>query len=570
MKQMRIFLLLTIVFVFATETQAQPSQQSKYRVTFTNKYNTSYTLSNPSAYLSPRAIQRRVNQGIAIDSTDIPVNQNYIDGVLAINGTLMTRSKWFNTITVAISDTTLLSSIRALPYVSSVFRLYPAGGKKAPKSKRPAFNTQSLENEFDPYVYNMLAAGYNEESFSIKSFNYGAGFSQATMIGIDYLHALGYSGQGMIIAVLDAGFYNVNTLTVFDSLRNAGKILGTKDFVDPGADVYTKSTHGMAVMSIMGGNLPGQLVGTAPHASYWLLRTEDAASEFMIEEDNWIAAAEFADSVGADVINSSLGYTEFYDPSQNYTYADMNGVTARVTQGADMTFSKGILVVNSAGNSGNTPWRYVGAPADGINVLSIGAVDENAHIASFSSHGPSFDGRVKPNVSAQGQNTAVVSGSGSITTGNGTSFSGPVVAGAVACLWQANPTLTNIQLKSFIEQSAHLYPLWDTLYGYGIPNFAAAHVLIANHVKPEDPFILVYPNPFDDEIFMIFQSEAPQTVNIEIIDNNGRKLAIQKDIQLDLGYNNISIDRLKGKSKGLYFLRIITEKQVYVKQIMKL
>ena len=166
--------------------------------------------------------------------------------------------------------------------------------------------------------------------------------------------------------------------------------------------------------------------------------------------------------------------------------------------------------------------------------------------------------------------SAVVSGSGSITTGNGTSFSGPVVAGAVACLWQANPTLTNIQLKSFIEQSAHLYPLWDTLYGYGIPNFAAAHVLIANHVKPEDPFILVYPNPFDDEIFMIFQSEAPQTVNIEIIDNNGRKLAIQKDIQLDLGYNNISIDRLKGKSKGLYFLRIITEKQVYVKQIMKL
>jgi serine protease AprX len=570
MKTIRLFLLISVLIVFAAETKAQVSTLPKYRVTFTNKYNTPFTFSNPTAYLSPRAVQRRTNQAIAIDSTDIPVNQNYIDGVLAINGTLMTRSKWFNCITVAISDTSLIASIEALPYVSSVVRLYPPGGVKSQKSKRPVFNTQSIEIEFDPHVDNMLAAGYNEESFSIKAFNYGMGFSQATMIGVDYLHALGYSGEGMVIAVLDAGFYNVNALAVFDSLIDAGRILGTKDFVNPGGDVFTQSTHGMAVLSIMGGNLPGQLVGTAPHASYWLLRSEDGATEFRIEEDNWVAAAEFADSVGADVINSSLGYTEFYDPSQNYTYADMNGITARVTQGADMAFSKGILVVNSAGNSGNSPWRYIGAPADGINVLSIGAVDENAQIASFSSHGPSYDGRVKPNVSAQGQNTAVVTGSGNITTGNGTSFSSPVIAGAVACLWQANPTLTNTQIKFFIEQSAHLYPLWDTLYGYGIPNFAAAHVLIASHAQPEDPFILVYPNPFDDEIFVIFQSELPQSVNIEIIDNNGKKLAVQEDIKLESGYNNISLDRLKGKSKGMYFLRIITEKQVFVKQIMKI
>ncbi len=572
MKHLKILLILVVLFLIIAEAQAQTSPLPKYRVTFTNKYNSPYTLSNPSAYLSPRAIQRRIAQGITIDSTDIPVNQNYIDGVLAINGTLMTRSKWFNCITVAISDTSLIDSIEALPYVSNVVRLYPQGGVKVSKNKRPVMNIQSVDEDFNPYRENMLAASarHNDKDFTIKALNYGMGFNQATMIGVDYLHALDYTGEGMVIAVLDAGFYNVNTLSVFDSLRSAGRILGTKDFVNPGGDVFAQSTHGMAVLSIMGGNIPGQLVGTAPHASYWLLRSEDVATEFRIEEDNWVAAAEFADSVGADIINSSLGYTEFYDPSQNYTYADMNGVTARVSKGADMAFSKGIFVVNSAGNSGNSPWRYIGAPADAFNVLSVGAVDENAIIASFSSHGPSYDGRVKPNVSAQGQNTAVVTGSGNITTGNGTSFSSPVVAGAVACLWQANPTLTNTQLKSYIEQSASLYPSWDTLYGYGIPNFAAAHVLIASHAQPEDPFILVYPNPFDDEIFVIFQSETPQTVSIEIIDNNGRKLAIQENIHLESGYNNISLVKLKGKSKGLYFLRIVSQTQVYVKQILKI
>ena len=571
MKKLQLF-FLCIMFISLSEIAfGQISQLPKYRVDFTNKHNTPYSLSNPLDYLSPGSIQRRVNQGIAIDSTDLPVNPSYINGVLTIGGTLLTKSKWFNCITIAVSDTLTIPTIQALPYVLSVTRTYPPGGIKSRKTKLPRnIGTQSVD-DFSLMTSNMLAAYETQEFFTIKSINYGQGYEQASMIGIDYLHALGYTGNGMIIAVLDAGFYNVNTLLVFDSLRNSGRILGTRDFVNPGNDVYTQSTHGMAVLSIMGGNLPGQLVGTAPHASYWLLRTEDAATEFRIEEDNWIAGAEFADSAGAHVLNTSLGYTEFDDPSQNYTYADMNGNTTRITKGTDMAVSKGLFCVNSAGNSGNSPWKYIGAPADAFNVLAVGAVNENGMQAGFSSNGPSYDGRVKPNVTAMGQGTMVVSSGGTIGPGNGTSFSGPVVAGAVACLWQANPQLTSLQLKSFIEQSASLYPLSDTLFGYGIPNFAAAHVLVSkDNETEEDPFILVYPNPFDDEIFVIFQSETNQKVNIEIVDVKGKRLTIMEDIELVTGFNNVSIERLKGKSNGVYFLRIITSKNVYVKRIMKI
>jgi serine protease AprX len=572
MNILRTSLLFVTFFSFITITEAQLSQLPKYRIEFKDKHNTPFSINNPQDYLSPRSIQRRMNQGISIDSTDIPVNQTYINGILNIGGTLLTTSKWMNCITIAVSDTTIIPSILALPYVSAIERTYPPGGFKTTSTKKPRiFNTQS-EIVFIPFAqFNMLAAAQTEEMFSIKSINYGMGYNQANMIGIDYLHALGYTGDGMVIAVLDAGFFNVNTLSIFDSIRNSGRILGTRDFVNPGNDVYAQSTHGMSVLSIIGGNLPGQLVGTAPHASYWLLRTEDANTEFRIEEDNWISGAEFADSVGVDILNTSLGYTEFWDPAMDYTYADMNGNTARITKGANIASSKGMLCINSAGNSGASAWKYIGAPADGFDILAVGAVDGNGAYASFSSIGPSYDGRVKPNVTAMGLGTSVVYASGAIGPGNGTSFSGPVVAGAAACLWQANPTLTNVQLKTIIEQSASLYPSYDTLFGYGIPNFAAAHVLVSKtESQEEDPFILIYPIPFDDELFIIFYSGNQQKVNLEIVDVNGKKLATRENIELVSGYNNISFDRLKGKSNGIYFLRIITAKQVHVKRIMKI
>jgi len=395
--------------------------------------------------------------------------------------------------------------------------------------------------------------------------------NQNNMIGVQYLHALDYRGQDMIIGVFDAGFYRVDSLGIFDSLRNEGRILGTVNFVDPGKSVYTSDTHGMAVLSTMAANKPGMMVGTAPKASYWLLKTEDADSEYKIEEDNWVAAAEFADSAGVDVINSSLGYTSFWDSSQSYSYKDMNGKTARITQGADIAFTKGIFVVNSAGNSGDGPWKYIGAPADGINVFSIGAVKDNGKLATFSSVGPTYDGRIKPNIVAQGQGVAVINGANKISSSNGTSFSSPIIAGAVACLWQANPTLTNAELKNFIEKSASLYPHQDTLYGYGVPNFAAAHILISKTKEEiEEPFLLTYPNPFESELFVIFQSPRDQFVDIEITDIKGKRFISKETTFMNKGYNNISILKLKSARKGVYILRILAGKSVYSKQVIKI
>ena len=259
------------------------------------------------------------------------------------------------------------------------------------------------------------------------------------MLKGDILHNRDLKGKGKLIAILDAGFSRVDEMIAFEELFAENRILGTKDFVQRNNNVFDEHTHGMMVLSTMGAENKGQIIGTSPEASFWLLRTEDVDSENLIEEYNWLCAAEFADSVGADIINSSLGYTTFDDAGQNHTYTDMDGRTAPVSIAATIAAQKGMIVVNSAGNSGSGSWHFIGAPADADSILSVGAVDENADFAWFSSYGPSFDGRVKPTVVAQGRNTIVATSNNGTLTGNGTSFSSPIVAGLSACLWEAHP-----------------------------------------------------------------------------------------------------------------------------------
>ena len=318
--------------------------QDKYVVRFTDKTNSPYSISNPQAFLSQKAIDRRNNQNIAIDLTDIPVNDTYIQGVMNAGATVLNRSKWFNSVTIQTNNPSVLTAINMLPYVQSTTNI-----------GRLAFNNSS-HNKFGEETIEPLQtpAITSQRTMTI---NYGNGTNQATMININALHDLGFTGQGMTIAVIDAGFQDADIMPCFDSLRVNNQILGTWDFVDHELNVYDNNYHGAAVLSCMGANVPGDLVGTAPGANYWLLRSEEAATEYIIEEYNWASAAEFADSVGTDVINSSLGYTDFDDPAQNHTYADMDGNTAPCTIAADMAASKGILVVNSAGNSGGAHCR---------------------------------------------------------------------------------------------------------------------------------------------------------------------------------------------------------------------
>jgi len=465
--------------------------QSCYWVSFIDKAGTPYSLLFPEDFLSQRALERRERQNIAIDSIDLPVNPQYIKQVLDLDAELVHSSKWLNGITVRTDRDSFPEKAMKLDFVSEV------------EMTKSTINNKSAINKFiDPFAPGQL--------LEIDTTLYGMSSYQISQINGQFLHNQDYKGQNMHIAVLDAGFYKADQYPAFDSLWYDGRVLGTKDFVHPGSDVYKNNYHGMSVLSIMAGNKHGQLIGTAPKASYWLLITEDVNSEFLIEEDNWVAGAEFADSVGVDIINSSLGYFIFDDSTMNHTYSDMDGHTTRVTRAANIAASRGILVFASAGNEGNNnnEWKYIIAPSDGDSVMGVGAVNKEGVVAPFTSSGPASDGEIKPNVVAMGWNTVVQKSNGTFGTGNGTSYSSPVMAGIVACLWQANPNATAYQIKQAVEKSAHLYNSPDSLLGFGIPDMMIADQIlkttVLEHYKAQANW-LVYPNPADE--YLILQKQ---------------------------------------------------------------
>lgn len=476
----RVLQLLLVFVLVGFQSYAQSTLKSYYWVQLADKKGTPYQISSPEAFLSQRALDRRVRQHIAIDETDLPVSPVYLDSLKNRGLQILHTSKWLNGATVGTADTALMRKIAVLPFVSSVQLTRPASALKSATSK---FSNEELNAEIDPSTY-------------------GIAITQLTQLNGQYLHNQGFRGKGIQVAVLDAGFWHVNQIAAFDSLRLTKRILGTRDFVDPNADFYQQHTHGMSVLSCMGGNLPGKLIGTAPDASYFLIRTEKDPTEYLIEEDNWVAGAELADSVGVDVINSSLGYGEFDDPAMDHLYSDLNGKKTRITQAANMAFSKGILVFNSAGNEGA---GGIKAPSDGENVIAVAAVDKNGVRASFSSVGPAYGGAVKPNVAAMGASTFLVSSSGALWYSSGTSFSSPVLAGMGACLLQANPYANVKQVKMAIEQSGHQYSKPDSLLGYGIPDFGKADKYLKlnglpNHSTRNSWF--VSPNPFNDYLLV--------------------------------------------------------------------
>lgn len=543
---------------------------NKFRVNFSDKNNSPYSISNPSAFLSPRAIARRANQNIAIVQNDLPVNPWYIDSIRNTGVTILNASKWFNSVSIMTTDSTKITKILSFPFVTSIDSLaetpVKAGAKRIPK------NFDSTKGGSQSLNIGATATSVYNENKAIQSYDYGAAYTQAHMLGTDYLHDQGFRGQGMVIAILDAGFYRVDSIAMFDSLWACNQILGTKDFVHPGGNVFNAGTHGLMVLSTMGANAPGELIGTAPKASYWLLRTEDGATEFPIEEDNWACGAEYADSVGADVINSSLGYTNFDNPDWSHHYSDMNGHTAHSSKAAMIAATKGILVVNSAGNSGNDPWNYIGAPADADSILTIGAVDGSEATAYFSSNGPSYDGRVKPSVCAMGLNSIVCVSSGSAMPGNGTSFSSPILAGSVACLWQANPSMNNMQIIQAVIQSADRYSTPDTVYGYGIPNLLAANLTLSKqkvHNFDVENQINVSPNPFTDRFSIIFYGLSSEVVNIELFDTSGHSVKKMENIRREAGYNYIPVKDLANIKAGVYVLKVTSGVHEFTTKIMK-
>jgi hypothetical protein len=556
MRKIFTFAILSLISLISF-SQVAPD---KYWVKFTDKNDSPYTISSPGEFLSQRALDRRAAQGIEIKENDLPVNPSYIQGVEDAGATVLVVSKWFNSVVVYTTSSSVINDINALPYVLSVEKSGTINQSKEKKHVKPFFKNESISD--------IPEGEFLKSGTSGNSYDYGQAFNQINMLNGIPLHDMGYDGAGMIIAVLDAGFLNVNNLSVFDSLWANNQILGTRDFVSPqNPNIFNSHYHGCMVLSTMGGNLPGQMVGTAPKASYWLLRTEDTDSEYLVEELNWVSGAELADSLGADVINSSLGYTEFDDPGQDHTYNDMDGNTTPITIGADIAASKGILVCNSAGNSGSSAWHYIGAPADGDSVFSIGAVDAGGNYASFSSAGPTVDGRIKPNVVAQGAGSTVISPwEGTVSSGNGTSFSSPITAGMVACLWQANPEKRNTEIMEAIQESGSLAENPNDLLGYGIPDYSLANsilTVIDNKIDVKAG-ILAYPNPFNEELFVEGKGEIN---SIELFDLTGKSL-LSQNANGSLG-QSVKLNGTENLDAGIYFLQVKINNEVITQKVIK-
>lgn len=433
-----------IIFLFFSSLKAETS---RYRVYLKDKGETAYSLSSPERFLSSAALERRTRQHIPIDKTDIPISQAYLDSLEAQGGHIVTQSKWMQTVVVDVPDSVLVHRLSCLSIVDSICFVWRGEAET------------SLMEEAD----NLLRYEVDEDE---KADFYGYGKKQIELLNGHRLHKRGFWGEGMRIAVIDAGFRHVDCLNAFDSLR----LGGTYNAQAPGQAVFQYDNHGTKVLSCLAAYLPGVLVGTAPKATYWLIKSEDCLAEYPIEEDYWLAAAEYADSVGVDVITSSLGYFSFDEDSLSYRPSQLDGHTSLISRGASMAARKGILVFCSAGNEGSSDWRTITVPADADGILTVGAIDEKKRRSVFSSIGYTADGRVKPDVVAMGTDCAVIEPDGALRFSSGTSFATPILAGACACVWQALPWLTCRDLVRLVREYASLSKQPNPELGYGLPN----------------------------------------------------------------------------------------------------
>ncbi len=535
---------IVLLFIFLL-SQNIFSQEDAW-VYFTDKPDSQYYFDNPLEMLSQRALDRRTNQGIALDILDVPIYQLYFDQISTSSGIeVKSKSKWMNAVHVR-GSISAIDALADLTFVSNI-----------------QFANRSLNTQ-NRIANNSENKAVNKQLDVQENFVYGNSSNQIQMLNGHLLHQQDYTGTGKIIAVMDAGFPNVNTASSFQRIRDNNQILGGYNFVARNENVYTSNSHGTLVLSLMAGYVENQLVGTAPDANYYLFITEDSADENPVEESYWVEAAELADSLGVDVINTSLGYFAYNNPSYSYTYADMNGVTSFISRGADIAFSRGMICVTSAGNSGNSANPNISTPADAIHTLTVGSVKFDETYSTFSSIGPTFDGRIKPDVMAQGQNPYFSTTSGSVSNASsGTSFSGPIIAGMVASFWQAIPWATNQQIVDFVRQSADRFTNPTTQFGYGIPDFQVALNMAQLSVEENEKIqFLVYPNPVKDKVIVSFSNDLPD-VKFQIFNSLGQQI-MEKTITQN--NNLVATSELQN---GIYFYKVLAKNTIQTGKIIK-
>lgn len=515
-KLLLLFFMFNLLFV-----SAQTS--SKYWVHFKDKVGTPYRVDRPEEFLSPRAIALRQQHRIPITTTDLPVSPEYVRQVLALDSSLYlcTTSKWMNGITICSTNDSIADLIRQLPFVEEV---------------ECTHHMDTLEEE------PILLFYYEEDNPSQMTYSWGAdrnmdygnAQAQVRMNNAQWLHRMGFHGEGMRMMVMDGGFVNVDSILFFQTLRDDHRLLGARNFVQPDKNPFRKHSHGTMVLSCIASYNPGKLVGTAPMAQFYLCQTEDARSETKVEEDNWVAGLEWADSLGCQVLNSSLGYTKFDDTvAQRRTYEDLNGIVSRASQAATIAAAKGMIICNSAGNEGSGKWKYLGTPADANGILTVGAVMADSSTAGFSSFGPTADGRVKPDACAIGLMASVCNSKGRLSWSAGTSFSSPILAGMVTCLWQAFPEKSNYEIMEAVRRSGHLYENPDDQLGYGITDFLKAYNIL-RQPEPDngmiwfDSYVAKKNKKGNYELYVVLLESENSVSQFSLM--SGRKMKIKRQV----------------------------------------
>ena len=549
----KIWFLFLILAGYTAMAQNTPTC---YRISLSDKNNSPYSISNPSVFLSQRALDKRARFNIAITEQDFPVNPQYIQQIKAIDANIqvLCTSKWMNTVTIYCPDSTKPATISALPFVTNVLPVAD-------------YDLQGMKKQLQTFENNYVSIVSNPAKDSMADLDYGEGYRQIALHNGHLLHKEGFLGNGMLIAVFDAGWAGVDTSIYFHPLFENGQILGTRDLIPGRHNVFEGHYHGTIVSSTMAILAEGTLVGTAPKANYFFIRSEHPLSEELIEEDFWAQAAEIADSLGADVINSSLGYTTFRDfPQGDFTYEDVDGVTSIASRAATILGQKGVVVCVSAGNEGTNPWYHIGHPADAFDILAVGAANVMGHIAGFSSRGPSYDGRVKPDITSVGVNTTCIWPDDRLGEADGTSLACPVAAGLCACLWQALPEKTASEIMQIVRESSSCYNNPNDSLGYGIPDFYAAYQNHAHDGVPEHiiPSAHIFPNPCTNQFNISSREDNIDRVELFSIDG---KLVLStcpdKHYYISVNVQDVPagfyIGRIYLKNKQIQTFRIIKQ-----------
>jgi len=552
----KVLTLLLATFILPNIVSAQ-SFPSWYLVSFSDKNNSQYSIDNPSVFLSQKSIARRIKNNIAIDSNDLPVNSDYIDSLLLYNISVYNTTKWLNAALVIIETPLQLSQTNSLSIVDAVSYLAPFIASK-----------EGSKDEF--YANTKFKAKAKEEGMPAAKFK--STRNRIAMVDLDPLLNDSFNGRGVDIAVFDNGFNSVDRIEAFKHLYRENRIKAVRNFTNDGKGLYSSGSHGTAVLSTMAGIIDGEFLGSATGANYYLFQTEDNRYEYPIEEVNWLLAAEYADSIGVDIITSSLVYSRFDNSSLDHTHEQLDGQTAIISIAAHTASAKGIVVFNSAGNEGGGSWQKICFPSDADGIFTIGAVDQDKILAKFSSTGNSADGRIKPDLVAEGFQTPIIDTKGKVVLANGTSFSTPFMAGAVATFMQANSDIKAVELYDAIIKSANMHSKADSLMGFGIPDFYLANILLQN--KDIDNAALlndfkVLPNPFRDAFHVLFYSDKSQNIDIELVDLAGKNIYQKVGVLCDIGSNLIRIDYLGDLKAGMYIIKISTESEHYSQKVVK-